>query len=221
MKILVIDVGGSHVKMLATGRTEPVRFPSGPELTASRMVRGVKAATEGWRYDAVTIGYPGPVMHGKILEDPVNLGGGWKRFDFVKAFGRPVAIVNDAAMQALGSYEGGRMLFLGLGTGLGNTLIDNGHLHPMEMGHLPYKKGKTFEDYVGEKGLKRLGRRQWEAAVHDVVALLSKALLAEYVVLGGGNVRLLKKLPKNARKGRNTNAFLGGFMIWDSPTLRD
>jgi polyphosphate glucokinase len=221
MKILVIDVGGSHVKMLATGRQEPARFPSGPDLTASRMVRGVLKATRDWRYDAVTIGYPGPVVHGKILEEPVNLGRGWKRFDFVKAFGRPVAIVNDAAMQALGSYEGGRMLFLGLGTGMGNTLIDDGHLHPMELGHLPYKKGKTFEDYVGEKGLKRLGRRHWEAAVHDVVGLLSKALLVEYVMLGGGNVRLLRKLPRNARKGRNTNAFLGGFMMWEGRKMRD
>jgi polyphosphate glucokinase len=215
MKVLVVDVGGSHVKMLTSGRRVPVRFDSGAHLTPARMVHGVKEATKDWTYDAVTIGYPGPVVHGRILGDPHNLGHGWTHYDFAKGFGKPVRIVNDAAMQALGSYEGGRMLFLGLGTGLGTALVDDGHLHAMELAHLPYKKGKTYEDFAGERGLKHLGRRHWERYVHEIADQLSRAFLCDYVVYGGGNARLLRKLPSGSRLGKNTNAFRGGLRLWE------
>jgi polyphosphate glucokinase len=212
--ILVIDVGGTHIKMLATGHAE-LKIPSGPKMTAGRMAAAVLKATAGWKYTCASIGYPGPVVHGKPLTEPHNLGGGWVHFDFKKAFGCPVKIVNDAAMQALGSYEGGRMLFLGLGTGLGAAMIADGHLEPMELAHLPYKKGRTFEDYVGQRGLERVGERKWRRHVFDVVARLKAALEAEYVVLGGGNSRLLGRLPKGVRLGSNENAFVGGYRLWD------
>src|SRR5437867_2817888 len=198
MKVLVIDVGGTHVKLLATGRKQPVEIPSGPKMTARKMVAAVRAATAGWKYDAVSIGYPGPVVHGHPVAEPHHLGRGWVGFNFRKAFGRPVKIINDAAMQALGSYRGGRMLFLGLGTGLGSALIVDGVLEPMELAHLPYKKDRTYEDYVGLAGLKRLGRKKWRRHVDDVVEQLKAALQADYVVLGGGNARLLKKFPPGA-----------------------
>ncbi|MBZ5594101.1 MAG: ROK family protein [Acidobacteriia bacterium] len=216
MKVLVIDVGGTHVKLLATGRKTRVELSSGPTLTAAKMVRDVKKATAGWNYSAVSIGYPGPVIHNKLVAEPHNLARGWVGFDFRRAFGRPVRIINDAAMQALGSYEGRRMLFLGLGTGLGSAMIVDGILEPMELAHLPYKNGRTYEDYVGIRGLKRLGKKKWRRHVADVVKQLKAALEADYVVLGGGNAKLLKKLPPGARMGDNNNAFRGGFRLWKS-----
>jgi polyphosphate glucokinase len=213
-RVLAIDIGGSHVKARVFGRRELRQFESGPDLTARQMVAKIHALTGDWTYDAVSIGYPGIVLHGKVMAEPHNLGRGWVGFDFRKAFGRPTIVLNDAAMQAVGSYEGGRMLFLGLGTGLGSAMIVDGIVAPMELAHLPYKKGRTFEDYVGAAGLKRLGGRKWRRAVNDVVAQLSSLLEADYVVLGGGNARKLKRLPKNARLGSNDFAFLGGFRVW-------
>ena len=218
MKVLVIDVGGTHVKLLATGRRNRIELPSGPDLTPKKMVAAVRAATAGWDYDVVSIGYPGAVVHGRPFLEPHNLGRGWVRFDYGRAFGRPVKIINDAAMQALGSYRGGRMLFLGLGTGLGSAMIVDGVLEPMELAHLPYKKGRTYEDYVGIAGLERLGKKKWRKHVADVVERLKAALQADYVVLGGGNARLLKKLPPGARLGENSNAFRGGFRLWTMPS---
>jgi polyphosphate glucokinase len=215
MNILVIDVGGTNVKALATGQTEPVKIPSGPELTAAQMVEMVTEATRDWSYDAVSIGYPGPVVHGKPVSDPHNLGEGWVGFDYSAAFGKPVKIINDAAMQALGSYQGGRMLFLGLGTGLGSAMIVDGILEPMELAHLPYRKGLTYEDYLGLRGLRRLGKKKWREHVEKVVEKLRTALEAEEIVLGGGNAKLLKDLPPNSRLGSNGNAFAGGLRLWE------
>jgi polyphosphate glucokinase len=215
MKILVIDVGGNNVKLKASDQDEVRKFPSGPGLTPRQMVEGVRQTAADWAYEVVSMGYPGPVVRGKILLEPVNLGRGWVDFDFEGAFGRPVKLVNDAAMQALGSYQGGRMLFLGLGTGLGNTLIIDGTIAPMELGHLPYRKGRTFEDYLGTAGLKRLGKRRWRAAVADVVGRLRHALIADYVVLGGGNAKKLDELPPDCRLGDNSNAFVGGARLWE------
>jgi polyphosphate glucokinase len=217
MRILVIDVGGTHVKVLATGHKQRVEIPSGPRMTPAKMVSAVRAATVGWKYDAVSIGYPGPVVHGRPIIEPYHLGAGWLGFDFTKAFGRPVKIVNDAAMQALGSYHGGRMLFLGLGTGLGSALIVNNVLEPMELAHLPYKKGRSYEDYVGLAGLERLGKKKWRRQVNEVVQQLQSAVQADYVVLGGGNARLIKKLPPDTRLGDNSNAFRGGYRLWAKP----
>ncbi len=182
------------------------------------MVREVGRRTRGWRYDVISLGYPGPVLHGRPLREPANLGRGWVGFDFRRAFGRPVKVVNDAAMQALGSYEGGRMLFLGLGTGLGSAMVVDGHVEPFELAHLPYRKGRTYEDYVGERGLERLGKKRWRRAVTAVVEEFTAALEPEYVVLGGGNVRKMKTLPPRTRRGDNRNAFVGGFRLW-GPTL--
>jgi polyphosphate glucokinase len=213
-KILVIDIGGTHVKMLATGQKEPRHFPSGPTLTPAAMVKQVKEATKDWEYDRISMGYPGPIINGRPLRDPHNLGNGWMAFNFEKAFGLPVKIINDAAMQALGSYEGGHMLFLGLGTGLGSAMIVDGFLQPMELAHLIYKKGKTYEDYLGVRGLERLGKKKWRRHVAKVVELLKEALAADYVVLGGGNSKKLDTLPDGARLGKNENAFVGGFRLW-------
>jgi polyphosphate glucokinase len=213
-KVLVVDVGGTNVKLLATGQREPRKFPSGPAMTAEAMVRVAKKTAKDWDYDVVSIGYPGPVVHGRPLREPHNLAPGWVKFDFQRAFGRPVKIVNDAAMQALGSYKGGRMLFLGLGTGLGSAMIVDGLLEPMELAHLPYKNGRTYEDYVGIRGLKRLGTKKWQQHVDKVVRQLRDALMVEEVVLGGGNVKKLDHLPPGARLGNNANAFAGGFRIW-------
>ena len=215
MNILVVDVGGTHVKLLATGRTDPVKLDSGPTLTAEQMVSAVRAATGGWRYDVVSIGYPGPVRQGRPAIEPHNLGPGWVHFEYEAAFGRPVRILNDAAMQALGSYEGGRMLFLGLGTGLGTALVIDGLVQPLELAHLPYRRGLSFEDYVGAAGLERLGRRRWRRFVFDVVDRLSAAMQTDYVVLGGGNSKKLDDLPRGARLGANANAFAGGFRLWE------
>jgi polyphosphate glucokinase len=213
-RILAIDIGGSHVKMRVFGRRELRQFESGPDLTPRRMVAQVHALVGNWIYDAVSIGYPGVVLHGKVVAEPHNLGPGWVGFDFHKAFGRPTRLLNDAAMQAVGSYEGGRMLFLGLGTGLGSAMIVDGVVAPMELAHLPYKKGRTYEAYVGARGLKRLGLKKWSRTVNEVVTQLSTLLEADYVVIGGGNARKLKRLPKNARLGSNDFAFLGGFRVW-------
>jgi len=213
-KVLVIDVGGTHVKILASGEKEQRKFVSGPKLTAARMVSGVKKIAQGWKYDVVSVGYPGPVLHHRPIAEPANLGRGWVGFKFRNAFGRPVKILNDAAMQALGSYKGGRMLFLGLGTGLGTAMICDGVLEPMELGHLPYKKG-TYESYVGALGLKRWGKKKWRRHVGDVVARLFAALQPDEVVLGGGNVKKLKDLPPHCRAGTNANAFLGGIRMWE------
>jgi polyphosphate glucokinase len=213
-KVLVVDVGGTSIKLLATGQKEARKFPSGPKMTPETMVRVAKKTAKDWDYDVVSIGYPGPVVHGRPLREPHNLAPGWVNFDFQQAFGRPVRIVNDAAMQALGSYQGGRMLFLGLGTGLGSAMIVDGSLEPMELAHLPYKNGKTYEDYVGLRGLERLGRKKWQQHVCKVVRQLRDALVAEEVVLGGGNVKKLEQLPPGTRVGTNANAFVGGFRIW-------
>ena len=219
-RTLVIDVGGTHIKVLATGHQEPREIPSGPAMTPDKMVRDVKRITGDWKYGHVTVGYPGPVIHGRPLREPHNLGGGWVGFNFRKAFGCPVKVINDAAMQALGSYQGGRMHFLGLGTGLGAAMIVGGILAPMELAHLPYKRGKTYEDYVGRRGLKRLGKKNWRRYVADIVERLKNALEVEYVVLGGGNIKHLKALPPDTRLGDNQNAFAGGFRLWERKTRR-
>jgi polyphosphate glucokinase len=215
VNVLVIDVGGTHVKALATGQTEKREFASGPKLTAEQMAAGVKDLVADWDYDAVSIGYPGPVLHHRPVAEPHNLGKGWVKFDYDAAFGPPVKIVNDAAMQALGGYDGGKMLFLGLGTGLGSAMIVEGIIEPMELGHLPYKKG-TFEDYVGLRGLKRFGPKKWRKNVEDVVARLTAALEPDSVILGGGNVNKLKELPPGCRRGDNADAFQGGFRLWEN-----
>ena len=213
MKALVVDVGGTHVKILATGQKKPREFPSGPTLTAKEMVGGVKKLARDWKYDAISIGYPGVVVRNRPVAKPFNLGRGWAGFDFETAFKCPVKVMNDAAMQALGSYEGGKMLFLRLGTGLGSAMVVDGIVEPMELGHLPYRR-HTFEDYVGVRGRDRLGKKKWEQAVRDVIARLISALEPEDVVLGGGNAKNLKKLPAGCRAGDNANAFVGGFRLW-------
>lgn len=216
MKVLVIDVGGTHVKVLATGQRVMRKIASGPSMTARKMVKEVKKTTADWRYDAVSVGYPGPVLHGRPVAEPHNLGDGWVHFDFRKAFGKPVTIINDAAMQALGSYRGGRMLFLGLGTGLGAAMIVDGQMEPTELAHLPYKKGRSYEDYVGVSGLKRLGVKKWRRHVADVAEKLKSALEAEDLVIGGGNAKLLKSPPAGARIVDNREAFVGGFRLWNT-----
>jgi polyphosphate glucokinase len=215
MNILAIDVGGSSVKFEISGNDERRSFPSGAKLTAQEMIDGIKLHVSDAEFDAVTIGVPAPVIHGKLVHEPHNLGGGWVGFDFPAAFGKPTKLVNDAAMQALGDYDGGRMLFLGLGTGLGSAMIVDGILEPLELAHLPYKKERTFEDYVGVRGFKRLGKEKWRLAVYDVIERLRAALQVDYVVVGGGNAAHLKELPPNTRVCPNTNAFLGGYRLWD------
>jgi polyphosphate glucokinase len=219
MNVLVADVGGTNVKILASGQVAPRKFPSGPTLTAEGMVAGVKDLAGDWKYDGVSIGYPGPVLHCRPVAEPHNLGSGWVGFDYQAAFACPVKVINDAAMQALGSYEGGKMLFLGLGTGLGSTLIVEGIVEPMELGHLPYRKG-TYEDYIGMRGLERFGKKKWRRYVADVVTRLVAALEPDDVVLGGGNVKKLKELPTGCRAGDNTNAFAGGFRLWEERSDR-
>ena len=216
--VLVVDVGGSHVKALTSRATVRRRFVSGPSLTAAEMVAGTLAAVEGWKWDVVTVGIPTPVRAGKVIAEPLNLGDGWVGFDYESAFGKPTKVVNDAVMQAVGSYQGGRMLFLGLGTGLGSALIADGVIEPLELGHLPFRK-KTFEDYVGERGLKKLGKRKWKKAVFEAVERLSAAMEPDEVVLGGGGVDDLDELPDGCRRGENENAFLGGFRVWDPDWL--
>jgi polyphosphate glucokinase len=217
--VLVVDVGGTSVKILATGQKEHRSFPSGPTLTPKRMVSEVKKLASDWRHDVVSIGYPGPVLRGRPVAEPYNLGRGWVGFKFAAAFGRPVKVVNDAAMQALGSYKGGKMLFLGLGTGLGTAMVVESIVEPMELGHLPYKKG-TYEDYVGRAGLERHGKKRWRRHVADVVTRLIAALEPDDTVIGGGNVGKLDALPPYSRAGDNANAFRGGFRLWDEETAR-
>ncbi|MBV9175257.1 MAG: ROK family protein [Chloroflexi bacterium] len=216
MRILAVDVGGTHIKVLVTGQAEPRKVDSGPDLTPRSMVDVVRGLTSDWQYDVVSVGYPGPVVHNAPAKEPVNLGPGWVGFDFTAAFGHPTRLINDAAMQALGSYEGGRMLFLGLGTGLGSAMIVDGSVVPMELAHLPYKNKLTYEDYVGLRGLKRLGKKKWRKEVTAVLDQMTAALQPDYIVLGGGNAKLVKDLPPNVRPGANANAFEGGFRLWGS-----
>jgi polyphosphate glucokinase len=212
--ILVVDVGGMHVKLRIDARGPIRKFVSGPKMSPLSMMQQILKLTRDRAYDAVSIGYPGLVLRGRIAAEPYNLGKGWVGFDFEKAFGKPVKLINDAAMQAIGSYRGGRMLFLGLGTGLGVTLIIDGVVEPTEVGHLPYKRGRTFEDYVGEGGRERLGTRKWRRKVSDVIERLKVAFEVDYVVLSGGNAVRLKSLPQGVRRGNNRNAFTGGVRLW-------
>jgi polyphosphate glucokinase len=211
--VLVVDVGGTHVKILASGQKSAREFASMPTMSAAQMVAGVKALAGNWRYDAVAVGYPGTVLGNRPAAEPYNLGRGWAGFDFTAAFGVPAKVINDAAMQALGSYKGGRMLFLGLGTGLGTAMIFSGIVEPMELGHLPYRKA-TFEDYVGRRGFERLGKKKWRRHADEVIALLRAALLPDDIVIGGGNAEHLGELPEGCRLGDNANAFIGGFRLW-------
>ncbi len=219
MRVLAIDVGGTHVKILATSQSERREFESGSTLTPRRMVTGVRKLARDWRFDVVSMGYPGLVLKGRIAAEPYNLAPGWIGFDFQRAFGRPVKVMNDAAMQALGSYVTGTMLFLGLGTGLGSALVVDGHVVPMELAHLPYRKA-TVEDYVGLRGLERLGRKKWRKHVAFVVERFAAAMHPDDIVIGGGNARKLRKLPAGCREGDNANAFTGGFRIWDGEAGR-
>jgi len=214
VKTLVIDVGGTNVKLLCTGQKEPLKIPSGKDLTPARMVRDVLDATASWDFENVSIGFPGPVVNGRPSREPHNLGSGWVRFDFAKAFGKPVRIMNDAAMQALGSYEGGNMLFLGLGTGLGSAMVRDGVVFPLELAHLPYKKDHTYEQYLGEAGIKKRGKKTWRKHVGDVVELFIAAFVVDYVVLGGGNAKRIERMPPRTKRGSNANAFAGGFRLW-------
>jgi polyphosphate glucokinase len=214
VKVLVVDVGGNNIKLLATGRRGVRKIPSGRTLTPGRMVQEVRKATADWSYRAIALGFPGVVRDGRIAEEPVNLGRGWIRYDFARGFGRPVRIVNDAVMQALGSYRGGRLLFLGLGTGLGATLIINGQAQPLEIAHLSYRAGKTYEDFLGKRGFDRAGKKRWRRLVFEIVPRLHAAFQVDEVVLGGGNAKMLRTLPRGCRRGDNRNAFRGGFRLW-------
>ena len=219
MKVLAIDVGGSHVKALMSGEPKRRKFASGDQMTPERMVCTMRSLVSDWAFEAVSIGFPGRVTHGRITAEPRHLAAGWIGFDFAAAFDCPVMVVNDAAMQALGGYAGGRMLFLGLGTGLGSAMVIEGHLAPMELAHLPYKKGRSYEDYVGRRSLDHRGKKKWRRHVCDVVARLTAALEPDDVVIGGGNAHKLARLPVGVRLGKNANAFAGGFRLWqDSPT---
>ena len=213
-RILVIDVGGTNLKVCMTGRKEAIKIASGPRMTAALMAKAVKKATAGWDYDVVSIGYPGAVVDGKPAVEPRNLGRGWVGFDYRKAFGRPVRMLNDAAMQALGSFRRGRMLFLGLGTGLGSAFVADGVVDPLELAHLPYRKGLTYEDYAGLRGFRRLGRKRWTKHVIKIAALLKFGLQASEVVLGGGQTANLTSTPDDLRVGSNANAILGGYRMW-------
>jgi polyphosphate glucokinase len=219
MKVLVVDVGGTSVKILATGQADPRRFPSGPTMTPEQMVAGVKELAGDWKYDVVSIGYPGRAVEDRAVSEPRNLAHGWVGFDFAAAFGRPVKVINDAAMQALGSYNGGTMLFLGLGTGIGSALMVRGHIVPMELGSLSYRKG-TIEDCLGIRGIERLGKKKWQETFELLVARFMSALLLDDVVIGGGNARNLKELPPGCRLGDNAYAFVGGFRLWEKATDR-
>jgi polyphosphate glucokinase len=218
MKVLVIDIGGTHVKVSSSDNLVPIKIASGPNMTAALMAQQVLAATTAWDYDAISIGYPGPVFHDRPLAEPHNLAPGWIDFPYKKAFGdKPLRFLNDAAMQALGGYRGRRMLFLGTGTGLGTTLIFDGTIIPLEVAHLPYKHGLTYENYIGVAGLERRGKKRWRKSVLDIIALLRNAFVADYVLLGGGNAKLMNHLPEGVIMGANSNAVQGGIRLWDSP----
>jgi polyphosphate glucokinase len=217
VKILVVDVGGNNVKLLATGHHVPRKVRSGPKLTPARMMSGIKETVPDWKWDVVTVGYPGVVKNGRPALEPMNLGTGWVRYNFRRAFGKPVRIINDAAMQALGSYAGGRMLFLGLGTGLGAALVIEGLVQPLEIAHLSYRSGMTYEDFLGKHGQQRMGKKRWRQMVHEIVGVLLPAFQVDEVVIGGGNAKQLKELPPGARLGSNKNAFAGGFRLWKDP----
>jgi polyphosphate glucokinase len=219
LRVLVIDVGGSKIKLRNSADNRVQKFPSGKTMTARKMVEEAVKLTSDWEYDVVSIGFPGPVVHGRPTAEPVNIGGGWKRYNFKKAFGKPVRLINDAAMQALGSYRQGRMLFLGLGTGLGSSLIVDDVMVPLELGELRYSRRKTLEDVLGKRGLKEIGSARWQRVVHASVANLKKAFLADHVVIGGGNVKRLKRLPRGARRGSNLYAFRGGVRLWQKPPI--
>ncbi len=214
IRVLAVDIGGTTVKILASGEKTPRLFPSGATLTPQKMVAGVQEHAADWKYDVVAIGYPGRVLDGKIAAKPHNLGRGWVGFDFAAAFGCPVKVMNDAAMQALGSYERGLLLFLGLGTGLGAALVADGVVVPLELAHLPFKEG-TYEHYVGAKALQRLGPKKWQKHVEFATARLTEALHPDDIVLGGGNARKLETMPNGSRRGNNLYAFVGGFRMWD------
>ncbi len=221
MKVLVIDIGGTHVKVASSDHLVPLKIVSGPTLTAEQMVTQVLGAIAGWEYEAVTIGFPGPVVKDRPSAEPHNLGHGWVDFDYEKAFPKPVRFLNDAAMQALGGYTGGKMLFLGTGTGLGSALIDDGHILPLELAHLPYRKDGTYEDYIGLAGLERRGKKRWRKSVADVVNRLRAAFVADSVLLGGGNAKLVKKLPDATIIGANSNAITGGIALWHQEVRRE
>jgi polyphosphate glucokinase len=214
MKVLVIDIGGTNIKVASSDMRVPVKIPSGPTMTAETMAQQVLAATQGWSYDRVSIGYPGPVVHDRPLAEPHNLAVGWIDFPYEKALGKPIRCINDAAMQALGGYKGGRMLFLGTGTGLGSAMIFDGLVIPLELAHLPYKKGKTYEEYIGAVGLEARGKKRWRKSVLDIIERLRAALVCDYVLLGGGNAKLMKDLPSHVILGANSNAIDGGIKLW-------
>lgn len=220
MNILAVDIGGTRVKCLATGASEPKQFISGSSMTPEQMVSKVRRLAESWRYSVVSIGYPGVVLHGKLAREPHNLAGGWVEFDFEAAFGCPIKLINDAAMQALGSYEQGKMLFLGLGTGLGSALVIDGVVQGLELAHLPFKKGRTYEDYLGARGFERLGKDKWSRSVEEVVELFRAAFIPDEIVLGGGNAKKLKRLRPDTRLADNSNAFIGGFRLWQPKCLK-
>ena len=215
MRILVIDIGGTNVKVASTDTLVPIKIPSGPEMTAESMSEQVLAATKGWRYDRISVGFPGPVVHHRPIAEPHNMGAGWVDFDYEKAFGKPLRFINDAAMQALGGYKRGRMLFLGTGTGLGSAMVLDGVVVPLELAHLPYKKGRTYEEYIGIEGLEKRGKKKWRKSVLDITERLKAAMVCDCVLLGGGNAKLMKNLPAHVVVGANSNAILGGFRLWE------
>jgi len=219
--VLVIDVGGTNVKVASNLQRVPLKIPSGPQMTAQKMAEQVLLATKGWRYDSISIGYPGPVVHDHPLAEPHNLASGWIDFNYTSAFRKPIRFINDAAMQALGGYRGGRMLFLGIGTGLGSAMVFEGLVVPLELAHLPYRKGRTYEEYVGKGGLELRGKKRWRKSVLDVVERLKAALICEYVLLGGGNAKLMDHLPSHVILGANSNAIEGGIRLWQSPDERN
>jgi polyphosphate glucokinase len=219
MKVLIIDIGGTNIKVASTDNRVPVKIPSGPQMTAKDMVDQVLTVTKGWKYDHISIGYPGPVTHDRPLSEPHNLAPGWVDFPYQKALGKPLRFINDAAMQALGGYQGGRMLFLGTGTGLGSAMIFDGIVIPLELAHLPYKKGLTYEEYIGVAGLERRGKKRWHKSVLDIATRLRAALVCDYVLLGGGNAKLMKELPEGIILGANSNAIDGGLKLWDQPAI--
>lgn len=217
MNILGVDIGGTNLKFRSQRQEDVIKVPSGPRMTPEFMMKAIHQHTVGWKYDHVSVGFPGPVIHDRPLLEPHNLGRGWVRFDFKKAFGgKPLKLLNDAAMQAMGSYGGGRMLYLGLGTGLGSAMVVDGHVQAMELAHLPWKKRKSYEDYLGKAGLKRYGRKAWEKNVLRAIDLMANAMEAEYVVLGGGNAKLVRELPPHVSVGSNDNAFKGAFQLWEN-----